>query len=121
MRLIDTIKFVDEYCQCSKGQGGKKWIMHFRRREFQELVAPDEFKGLTAEAREALMVSPGMGTRFAKWQREHEGEVTAMNRVYDMYQAVSLFHAVGVPYLTTASVRCRHPAQSTVGPSRTTI
>jgi hypothetical protein len=30
-----------------------------------------------------------MKTRFGQWQRENEGDVTAMNRMYDMYQFVS--------------------------------
>jgi hypothetical protein len=34
LQLIDTIKFVGNYCECSQGTGGRKWVILFCHRQF---------------------------------------------------------------------------------------
>ena len=122
LRLIDAIKFVHDYRERNKGEGGKKWVMRFRRREFQVLSASaDKFVGLGEDDKDALMDSPEMKAKFEKWQRQNEVDVTAMNRMYDMYQSVSFGHESVLKYLIISAVRSWDFPQPNLDPTGTPI
>jgi hypothetical protein len=96
--------------------------MRFRCREFQVLsVSSGEFIELDDDEKDALMDLPEMKAKFEKWQRQNEVDVTAMNRIYDMYQSVSFGHSFVLQYLMISGVRSWDFPQPNLDPTGTLI
>lgn len=92
LQLIEAIKFVDDYRTRARGKGGQAWATAFRRTQFQALSSMSaQFSGMEAADKETLMKEPATKSKYEEWQRKNEMDVTAMNRIYDLYQMVKSF------------------------------